>query len=625
MNSKFIYIFSIIAVVALSGCGGESSGFNDNGYSDNSSSLKSNNKPVARNFSVDTIENSKDFKFKLNASDEDGDSLSYTVTKKPEHGSVRVVDDIAYYTPNQGYIGRDSFEYMVSDGKDSDRGKVVIDVKDNPILDLSGNGISLYDLSRFSTSQLKNLKLNLGNKEKSLYILFTSDSSYSNPNVVSAEPYDRYVSSSSKDNSSFHKTPQKVLDFRNKAYALLKKKGAVKSSQFSLKKRVLANQYDEARFCIDINSDNSCASYIDTVAKRVVEGVDTKQGKKNLVVWVEKGNSISQDKVDRLADIFLRDGANNDIYDWETNVYGGEWGSDASAINSNLANSDDTVNILIYDMNSLGLAGYFWSKDNYKQSIIGASNERIMFYINSELLKADEKETYTTLVHEFQHMIHFYQRGVKLGLQDSTWYDEMMSEATEDLIATKIGYMGPRNVDPSIGDAGEAGNSGGRYPGFNYNNTISLTNWSNSIDDYSKVSSFGAYLLRNYDGAKILHNLMYSNASDESALKNATGAKRLSDLVRNWGAAVVLSDKVNIDASQKVSYNFGDFKESSYNGITYKLGSINFYNYNPEPQFKSSASLEKNSNLYYKVGDNLSGKIKIDIDSGGAKVLLIAK
>jgi len=280
-------------------------------------------------------------------------------------------------------------------------------------------------------------------------------------------------------------------------------------------------------------------------------------------------------------------------------------------------------------MHTNGLAGYFWAKDNFKKTKIKASNEKIMFYINSELYSKDEKETFTTLAHEFQHMIHFYHRTVMHDLNDNTWFDEMMSETTEDLVATKLKYHGPRNVDYRDGTAGYSGNTGGRYPNFNRYNYLSLTNWGNSVVDYSKVSSFGAFLLRNYGGssggAKVLHDMMYSTSSNEQAVLDATGESSFENLLNKWAEGVILSDVDDLDNS-KPRYNFGDFKTTTFDGITYKLGSINFFNYSPKPKMLSSNTLNKDANLYYKVGSNLSGKVKIDVNiEKGGDVIIIAK
>ncbi|TKE74647.1 MULTISPECIES: cadherin-like domain-containing protein, partial [unclassified Vibrio] len=54
----------------------------------------------------------------LSASDEDGDSLSFSKSIEPSNGTV-VIDENGdwTYTPNENYNGNDSFTVEVSDGQ----------------------------------------------------------------------------------------------------------------------------------------------------------------------------------------------------------------------------------------------------------------------------------------------------------------------------------------------------------------------------------------------------------------------------------------------------------------------------------------------------------------------------
>ena len=483
------------------------------------------------------------------------------------------------------------------------------------------------------------------NSPKDIYVVVTSHFNNQKISISSPSATADIESNSRVKNSSneekFYKIPLTVLNFKAPPTV----DSDIEHKRIINKSYKLTEEGDTFNFCMDIKSeyDYSCKRYVQSTAKKVIKNISTPYGNKNLVVWVEDdvykdsmlpSGYITQDMVDKLADTFLKEGSDNDIYNWDTNIYGEEWGDDASEIKKNLILNNNTINILIstiYDKNGNDdtIAGYFHKKDNYKSTYVEASNEKIMFYINSKLYQSDEKETFTTLAHEFQHMIHFYQREIKLGLIDSTWFNEMMSETTEDLVATKIEYHGPRNVDYRDGTAGYSGNRGGRYPNFNKYNYLSLTNWGNSVVDYSKVSSFGAFLLRNYGGssggAKVLHDMMYSTSSNENAVLDATGESSFESLLNKWAEGVILSDVDDLDNS-KPRYNFGDFKNTTYGGITYKLGSINFFNYSPKPSMNSSKTLNKDANLYYKVGSNLSGKVKIDVNiEKGGDVIIIAK
>jgi len=234
-------------------------------------------------------------------------------------------------------------------------------------------------------------------------------------------------------------------------------------------------------------------------------------------------------------------------------------------------------------------------------------------------------EMVSTLAHEFQHMIHYYQKTTLLlgvGETSQTWLDEMLAETTEDLVATKIEHTGSRGVVHTDGSAGGSGNMLGRYVIFNRNNRATLTDWSekNPTPEYSKVNAFGAFLTRNYGGAKILHDIMHNAYSDKRAVTDALAKstngngknKTLGDVISEWGVAVMLSEIIS--PTDLPTYNTGDFTSDSYGSSTYKLGSINFFNYKDKPKILTTAGkVNPQANYYYKVGTELTGDIDITI------------
>jgi len=488
-----------------------------------------------------------------------------------------------------------------------------------------------------SIKETSNTTINLTiPQQKDIFLVVTShfdnqDISISSPQAMAK--LQKYSNYKSLNKQRSYITPQFVLTYRNKTKNNLIKNQKNYTRRLSISQRV-TNQDDSQEFYINtFEGGFEHTKQIWATARKVIANVNTKYGVKNLVVWVEddeyKENAssdgrVTQAMVDKMADLFLKDGEKNDIYDWVSNIYGAEWGSQAQEKNSNLISNTDYIDILIDDMKTNSIAGYFFSKDNYTKNSEPESNEKVMFYINSRIYDIDEKEVFTTLAHEFQHMIHFYQRNVLKDKPHATWLNEMLSETTEDLVATKIDYDGPRNVDPNDGSAGNPNNDGGRYPIFNDNNTISLTSWSNNLADYGKVSAFGTFLVRNYGGAQVLHDIATSSNVNENAVLAATGESDFKTLLAKWATGVILSDKTNLPNS-KPRYNFGNFLFSDYDGIRYDLGSINFFNYNPTPEFKNSATLNNNANLYYHLGQ-VSGDVTINVAiEKGADITIIAK
>ncbi|CAA6802276.1 MAG: Unknown protein [uncultured Campylobacterales bacterium] len=371
------------------------------------------------------------------------------------------------------------------------------------------------------------------------------------------------------------------------------------------------------------------------------ELVDNNQFKLN--IWVDEnaygaecndGKCITEEIIEFFSNVFLKDGNNNDIYDYVTNIYGEEWGTHSYI---DLIEDTNTIDILLFDIDNDGtpsqtggVLGYYFSKDNFTRDAVSGSNEKIMFYIDSYLLANssnsdgvddgvwEESDFFpqvmvSTLAHEFQHMIHFYQKNVARGIttRTDTWINEMMSEMTEDLVAFNINNPGPRNI-LGDGSAGNSDNIDGRIPVFNKFSQDSLTVWGNSYIDYSTVYSFGSFLLRNYGGASLLHTMMQNNLTDEQIVTASLGnSKTLEQLIQDWQTSVVLSKHTN--APSGYIYNTGDWINSTYNGVTYKLGSINFFNYNPTLNLNQTHTTQIHSSTIVQVANDKNGTFETNI------------
>ena len=620
---------------------------------------KSNNKPVAVSEDVSVVYETAKL-IVLSASDIDGDSLNYTLASSPSHGTLNGTAPNLTYTPAKGYTGNDSFGFKVSDRTDtSDTATITIEVSPDPNAILITKNYQVESLGKGGNLQ-KIIKL--GDTRKSLYILLSNSSKSQNAHPIIR--HNAKVSAVRKNIKTLSgaitpthpmilHAPASVQAFSAEVKTLLHKNNHTKyqAKSISAASKSFKSVGDSEIFYMDAESTETNTS---ATLEKVVSDVSTAFGKKTLNIWVSndsfgecnKSTCVTRDMVNALADQFLKAGPDNDIYDWDTNIYGEEWGSDAQAKYSNLITAKDEITILLTDIGgddnpNGGTMGYFHPKDNYLRSTASGSNERIMFYIDAVMFANTDdggvwqKETYSTLAHEFQHMIHFYEKGILLLDADSnntdTWINEMLSETTEDLVATKIEHNGPRNVDYRVGSAGGPDNVNGRYPKFNEDPTLSLTAWDNTLADYAKVSAFGTFLTRNYGGAKILHDIMHNTYIHEDAIMDAVHktpqgeGKTFADLLREWGLAVILSD---IESPEDLpTYNTGDFTPDTYKNSTYQLGSINFYNYNPVPVTKTAAGTVKpEGNYYYKLGDGLTGDITIDLTlDSSTEATLIAK
>ncbi|WP_022952041.1 DUF1566 domain-containing protein [Leucothrix mucor] len=102
----------------MSGCG-----------SDKKSEEVTNTSPVPESITV-TLDEDTTTMLRLTATDPQGDTLTYTITSQPQHGTLSaLVDNVTTYTPDANYAGSDTFTFKASDGElDSTSGLVSLTI-----------------------------------------------------------------------------------------------------------------------------------------------------------------------------------------------------------------------------------------------------------------------------------------------------------------------------------------------------------------------------------------------------------------------------------------------------------------------------------------------------------------
>ena len=384
------------------------------------------------------------------------------------------------------------------------------------------------------------------------------------------------------------------------------------------------------------------------------------------VVWVadaswgarcEQVHCVTQRMVDELAATFLRAGSGNDIHDWVTAVFGEPWG--AHDYRGELLDpATDQIHVLLHDINSDnsttgGTLGYFSIKDVYHprpglRRIFDFSNLRLMFYLDSVLLATpDEGQPWAanqqwpgrvilSLAHEFQHLIHFYQKKVRHDFRpvSEVWLNELASEVADDMVSAKLGVTGPRGVAGAGGGAGEPGNGLGRLPRYNLWNDIQVSTWDQRLANYSIVYALGAYLTRTY-GVEPIGDMVKSAYSGVAAVEAALpGRLSFSQVLRDWAVANLLSD--DPEAPVPYRYNSGGWTTAAAGGVQFDFGSINLYHYEYVTRFEgpflhSVAQLnrrteqEPHSNVYVDLGRQrglLEGEIGF---AAGAQLTFVVK
>lgn len=239
-------------------------------------------------------------------------------------------------------------------------------------------------------------------------------------------------------------------------------------------------------------------------------------------------NKISPNQASALRDKFEA------MYPLVTNLFGYEFGGDLADTDENYGgvDHDPRISVLVYDIGGdytptqdSGILGFFWGKDYYSQEDIDShpqafgsgvkTNLAEIFYIDSHFTDYAPDFIYSTLAHEYQHMINFALKTLPSaanpqGLTVDTWFNEMLSMLSED------------TVGPQIGISSKIYPLNSRMPLFLGDYSFSgITEWLDGDAVYSSYASayaFGAFLARNYGGTDLIKRLMACNYANREAV-----------------------------------------------------------------------------------------------------------
>lgn len=148
--------------------------------------------------------------------------------------------------------------------------------------------------------------------------------------------------------------------------------------------------------------------------------------------WVQDGVKYNQGDLESLAETF-----ENKIYPTNRDFFGSEWYPGVDA--------DPHIYILYARGLGFSLAGYFSSADAYHPHVHEYSNAHEMFVFNADNMSLRGSDTYGTLAHEFQHMIHWYQ-----DRNETSWLNEGFSVLAELLNDYPIGFDYSFIADPDV-------------------------------------------------------------------------------------------------------------------------------------------------------------------------------
>lgn len=275
---------------------------------------------------------------------------------------------------------------------------------------------------------------------------------------------------------------------------------------------------DTDYFYIDLNDDNTTPySYKEGTLKAI--------GTHCFVWYFSSSKSFikeSEIDFDTVAEKF------DQIYSTETSIFGSTQ-MYANYNNTIKTTSDHHVNILVFDIygdavesnTNSGTYGFFRSHDfflNSKQNINNKdSNERLVINVDSWILQSTPGIIYSTLAHEFQHLLNYVSKGLNNNQDITTWFTEMQSLLCEEIFQHILNIKDEDSPKDRLYYFNAT-----HHLGFgDYTWTYAKQKGYNGGFDYSNTYAFGTYLMHNYGGIDLIHQIAVNSYIDEDAITNA--------------------------------------------------------------------------------------------------------
>ena len=253
--------------------------------------------------------------------------------------------------------------------------------------------------------------------------------------------------------------------------------------------------------------------------------------------------------------------------------------------NTITANESTKIDILIYDLfgdaapnTTSATYGFFRSTDMYRNTTtnITNSNECELINIDSYCWKKGidgtddgtgniihDHQSESTLVHEFQHLLNFCNKRQNY----SNWFTEMLSMSCEEVLQETI-HLSDDDSPKS------------RFNLYFDKPYLGFKNWPQSNSPnilyfYCNAYAFGTYLMRNYGGIKLIHEIATNNYVDGNsiteALKTLGYNETFESVISKFGMIYIFADGKGITLNTE--------KNQKFNNVEYKLSKIDLNEY----------------------------------------------
>jgi len=262
------------------------------------------------------------------------------------------------------------------------------------------------------------------------------------------------------------------------------------------------------------------------------------------------------------------------IYREETALCGPKYNGET--VYNNVINPNAKISLMLCDIGqdeALGdWYGYFTQNNYFIKEAVRDSNEMEIIFVDSYYAKRGDRggELFSTIAHEFNHLLNFCNKELKYGLQENIWYTEMLAMLCEDFFEEDLGLDDEHGVKQRL------------FNGFvkgSYNKGFG--NWVNEdvfvSSNYANAYAFGAFLARNYGGARLIHEIMTNEYVNEESVVNAVnkinGTELTFDDLLNDFPLILINTK-NQNSNEPSLYKSISEELPDFPDYTYKLKEI---------------------------------------------------
>ncbi|MBS2039767.1 hypothetical protein JST97_32585 [bacterium] len=219
-------------------------------------------------------------------------------------------------------------------------------------------------------------------------------------------------------------------------------------------------------------------------------------------------------------------GTGQGIYNLDRSIFGSEWD------NAGGRDGDSKVNLVILNSSGIGGSGFFGFTRPGDEEVGGNSNQGEILYLNNDKFGADGFDMFSTMAHEFQHLIALntkrIHQGAFDGQQENAAIDEGKSVLAEDLAGYGLDAAGGGN-----GFTYQACRAFLNAPGAQ-----GLFSFNSNLDSYGRDYVFMRYLVDRF-GLPAFSSYAKSSGTGLAQLNASFGS--LSSLFTDWTNALVAS------------------------------------------------------------------------------------